>query len=50
MLKRLVYSLILIGVLGAAGCAATEDTDSARPWNAPRGWEHGMPSGFYEGR
>lgn len=43
--------LVLVAVVGASGCASTDDEDiSARPWNSPRNWESGMPSGFYEHR
>ncbi len=38
--------LLTLGLLalGAAGCATTEsENTSTRPWNAPRGWEFGMP-------
>ena len=44
--------LAVFVVLGVVGCASTseEESYSDRPWNSPRGWEHGLPSGFYEGR
>ena len=33
------------------GCATTEpDNLSERPWNAQKGWEHGLPSSINEGR
>ena len=34
------------------GCATTDDAEnvSERPWNAPKSWENGMPSGMFEGR
>ncbi len=33
------------------GCATTEpDNVSERPWNAQKGWEHGLPSAINEGR
>ena len=38
--------LILLGALltGLSGCA-TDDPENAsvRPWNAPQGWENGLP-------
>ena len=43
--------LVLFGlmVLGAAGCASTDpDNASVRPWNAPEGWENGIPTGMYQ--
>ena len=34
------------------GCATTDDPDnvSERPWNAPKSWEHGLPTEMFEGR
>lgn len=46
--------LVLLGLLalGVCGCASTQDSDNAsvRPWNAPKGWENGLPSSLQEGR
>lgn len=46
--------LVLLALAGLAmsGCASTEDSEnrSARPWNAPMGWENGLPSTMREGR
>ena len=49
---RAFYLLFLALIaLWTGGCATTESENaSARPWNAPKGWEHGLPSGLYEGR
>ncbi|MBM3882830.1 MAG: hypothetical protein FJ387_24425 [Verrucomicrobia bacterium] len=35
-----------------AGCASSREVDnlSERPWNAPKSWEHGLPTGMLEGR
>ena len=46
---------LLLGVLSVAfaiGCSTTDEPDnvSERPWNAPKGWEHGLPTGLMEGR
>lgn len=56
-MKRLSTVLalgLLLGTLAlvAVGCASTEDTQNAsvRPWNAPQGWENGLPSTMTEGR
>lgn len=51
-MKKILFLLVLgYMVLSGVGCATTEsDNASARPWNAPRGWETGLPSSFYEGR
>lgn len=36
----------LVGFI-AAGCASTDSENmSERPWNAPKSWEHGMPTGM----
>jgi hypothetical protein len=34
------------------GCASGRDDEnlSERPWNAPKNWENGLPSGMLEGR
>lgn len=47
-----VWLLLLIAAgLGLAGCASPEsETMSERPWNAPKGWETGIPSTMTEGR
>ncbi len=51
---RFAFSLLLLvlGGLLLPGCATDEASDnaSARPWNQPRGWEHGLPSSINEGR
>jgi hypothetical protein len=43
-------SILLIALLlccFAAGCATTETENvSERPWNTPKGWEHGLPGGM----
>ena len=43
--------LLVVLALGFSGCASTEDTQiaSVRPWNAPQGWENGLPSSMTEG-
>jgi len=47
-----IQALILGVVLaGLAGCATSEpENTSERPWNSPKGWETGVPTGLYEGR
>jgi hypothetical protein len=34
---------------GLTGCSTTDEL-SARPWNAPRNWETGLPSQMMDGR
>jgi hypothetical protein len=42
--------LLLAGFL-FSGCATTDPSnESVRPWNAPKDWENGLPSGMTEGR
>jgi hypothetical protein len=51
--KALFYlaGLLLGGLTLLSGCATTDpDNTSVRPWNSPKGWENGMPSGMMEGR
>lgn len=43
----------ILGVLlTLSGCKTSKDTEnmSARPWNSPQTWEHGVPAAIYEGR
>ena len=43
--------LLLLAGLAFSGCATTEpENESVRPWNAPIGWENGLPAGMTEGR
>jgi hypothetical protein len=53
-MNRVVSSFLLfvffaLLLCGAVGCSSTEsDNASVRPWNAPEGWENGIPSGMYQ--
>lgn len=44
--------LLALVALGLSACSTTEDSENAsvRPWNAPLGWENGLPSTMTEGR
>jgi hypothetical protein len=45
--------VLLLGVIawGSSGCATGDgDSGSERPWNAPQGWENGLPPQMYERR
>jgi len=45
----LIVLLFALVVIGASGCASTEpDNASVRPWNAPQGWDSGIPSTMYQ--
>jgi hypothetical protein len=45
------YCLLLLSAAVFTGCATTEpENESVRPWNAPVGWEGGLPGGMMEGR
>jgi hypothetical protein len=50
--SRWIFFLLLVGAaLGLSGCASPEsDNYSERPWNAPQGWETGLPSGLTDQR
>jgi hypothetical protein len=37
-------------LLGMAGCASTDESMNERPWNTPKNWETGMPTGMMQGR
>jgi hypothetical protein len=51
---RRFLALVCLGLTawGFAGCKTTDDAEnlSERPWNAPKSWEHGLPSEMMEGR
>jgi hypothetical protein len=50
---RFLFALFFVAAgLFCAGCASTVDSENAsvRPWNQPRGWEHGLPTTINEGR
>jgi len=48
----LLLLLLVLVALGLSACSTTEDSENAsvRPWNAPKGWENGLPSNMTEGR
>lgn len=46
-----IMLLLAVIVITGSGCATTDsETLSERPWNAPKSWEHGLPTGIMEGR
>jgi len=52
---RVKFAILALLLLAAAwtvtGCATTESENmSARPWDSPKSWENGLPSGMTEGR
>ena len=53
-MKRLVSSFLLlmllaVVIISASGCATRDpDNASVRPWDAPQGWENGIPTGMYQ--
>jgi hypothetical protein len=38
----LMIALVFI-IAGVSGCATEPDNVAVRPWNAPQGWEGGLP-------
>lgn len=49
--SRWVPALLLIVVAKLVSACATNDENlSERPWNTPRSWENGLPSGLTEER
>jgi uncharacterized lipoprotein YajG len=49
---RLLF-LTVAAIVVFTGCQTTaEQTEnvSERPWNAQKGWEHGLPTGINQGR
>ena len=52
-IRSLLLGFLLLASVAAflGGCATSEpDNASARPWNAPKTWETGLPSSAFEGR
>ena len=43
-----LFALALACVL--SGCASSDDRLSERPWNTPKSWETGLPSGMMDER
>jgi len=50
--RRLLWLVLALVALGLSACATGTDSENAsvRPWNAPKGWENGIPSSMTEGR
>jgi len=49
--RWLAFLLGVVVVRFIAGCASTNDENlSERPWNTPKSWETGLPTGMLEGR
>ena len=50
--RHILLMLCIAAAALGAGCASTRDPEnlSERPWNSPKGWEHGLPTGMLEGR
>ena len=43
--------LLVLASLGLSSCATNDpDNLSSRPWNSPKSWETGLPTGMMEGR
>jgi hypothetical protein len=52
MIRWLFLALLVTGGLGLAGCKTDDEpsNEAVRPWNAPKTWENGLPSGMWERR
>lgn len=52
--RRVMFCAVLAGLaLALCGCGSVEKDAShvsARPWNAPKSWEGGLPTSLNEGR
>lgn len=46
-----ILALSALPLLFTSGCATTEEENlSERPWNTPKNWEHGLPTGMMQER
>lgn len=49
--RGFTLALLAACLLTLVGCASTDpENQSARPWNAPKNWETGLPTSILEGR
>lgn len=50
--RLILMSLLAAGGFASTGCKTTAEpgNESARPWNAPKGWEGGIPGFLYNDR
>lgn len=50
--RRCLLAIVALGTtLLSVGCNTPEpDNQSSRPWNAPKGWEGGVPGMLYDRR
>jgi hypothetical protein len=51
-LNLLLLALAMTAALFTTGCQSDDgiENQASRPWNSPKGWEGGFPSGLNEGR
>jgi hypothetical protein len=49
-LRWSLLALVMAAGLASTGCKTESDpsNEAVRPWNAPKGWETGLPSGMWE--
>lgn len=50
LLLWLALTLSWLGAGGGLGCTTNQENISERPWNTPKSWETGLPSGMIEER
>jgi hypothetical protein len=47
ILNLLLLLAVIVAIFSGTGCATTDtESVSERPWNAPKNWETGLPSGM----
>ena len=51
-LTLFLFALAAAAALFTTGCQSDDgiENQASRPWNSPKGWEGGFPSGLNEGR
>jgi hypothetical protein len=43
-----IFALLLLVVSFGVGCVTEPENVSERPWNAPKNWENGLPTGMMQ--
>jgi hypothetical protein len=48
--RAILFAALSLLLSFGNACATVKDDADTRPWNAPKGWESGLPGGMMQGR